>query len=169
VESGGSILLQAYSPSSRPNNTLRGFNLALRDSPHLRVLSPSPAKRGDSVLGWLAGARRIPGADRIGIGPDNCVAYTHRRRAVAGSAPIGRGVVSFDGQARAAASTCSPASQRSGAVRAEREGVDTIQVQYNGSLVGSMTVPVNGAASRYFPVAGRSFVGRPRGRTRMAR
>jgi len=93
----------------------------------------------------------------FGIGPDTGVAYTPAGAQWQAPLQLAGVVVSFDGQAAPLLYVQSRQVNVLAPFELSGKASTTIQVQYNGSLVGSMTVPVNGAAP-VFPVAGRSFV-----------
>jgi uncharacterized protein (TIGR03437 family) len=150
VESGGSILLQAYSPSSVPNNTVARIQFGGSGFAAPACLSPSPANAATLFSDGSLAPGEFLSLTGFGIGPDTGVAYTPAGAQWQAPLQLAGVVVSFDGQAAPLLYVQSRQVNVLAPFELSGKASTTIQVQYNGSLVGSMTVPVNGAAPGIF-------------------
>ena len=152
VESDGSILLQTYTYASAPHGTVEQIRFGGGGWTAPSCLSANPANAATLYSDGSLAPGEFISLTGFGIGPDAGVAYTPGAQ---WQPPLQlAGVqVFFDGQAAPLLYVQSRQINVQAPFELSGKTSTTIQVQYGGFLIGSITVPVNYAAPGIFRVS----------------
>jgi uncharacterized protein (TIGR03437 family) len=149
VESDGSILLQTSSFASVPDTVARiRFGGSGWTAP--ACLSPSPTHAATMFSDGSLAPGEFLSLTGFGIGPDTGVAYSAAGAEWQAPLELAGVVVSFDGQAAPLLYAQSRQVNVLAPFELNGKTSTNIQLQYNGSLVGSMTVPVSAGSPGIF-------------------
>ena len=150
VSSDGTSVLQAGSSSPVANNTLARIQFGGSGWSAPACLSPSPTHAATLYSDGGVAPGEFLSLTGSGIGPDAGVAYSPGGSAWQAPLQLAGVEVLFDGQAAPLLYAQSRQVNLQAPFELSGKTSTTIQLRYNGSLVGSMTVPLSGAAPGIF-------------------
>ncbi len=149
VESDGAILLEASS-FSPVHDTVAQIQFGGSGWSAPACLSPSPTHAATLFSDGSLAPGEFLSLTGFGIGPDTGVAYSPAGAEWQAPLELAGVVVSFDGEAAPLLYVQSRQVNVLAPFELSGKTSTTIQLRYNGSVVGSMTAPVSGAAPGIF-------------------